>query len=174
VPALFVASFGVSTSRAAFMLMPIVFALVLGAPLFGRLLDRVGSRVVVLCATTLIARAWLLVAAFPAPLALVYGGGFTVGLGMAGLMGSSLRYVMLNEAPIGERGAAQGVLTVFISTGRLVGAAAVGAVIGASPTSAASPPPTSSWRHPHAVLGPLPRPPLTRRRTARLRAQMSG
>jgi MFS family permease len=133
VPALFVASFGVSTSRAAFMLMPIVFALVLGAPLFGRLLDRVGSRVVVLCSTTLIALGLLIVAGFPGTLALVYSGGFLVGLGMAGLMGSSLRYVMLNEVPIGERGAAQGILTVFISTGRLVGAAAVGAVIGSLP-----------------------------------------
>jgi MFS family permease len=133
VPALFVASFGVSTSRAAFMLLPIVGALVVGAPLFGRLLDRVGSRIVILCATGLIALGMALVAAFPTQLYLVYAAGFTVGLGMAGLMGSSLRYVMLHEAPSEDRGAAQGVLTVFISTGRLVGAAALGAVIGSLP-----------------------------------------
>lgn len=133
VPALFVASFGVSTSRAAFMLLPIVGALVVGAPLFGRLLDRVGSRLVILCSTGLIALGMSLVAAFPTRLYLVYAAGFTVGLGMAGLMGSSLRYVMLHEAPSEERGAAQGVLTVFISTGRLVGAAAIGAVIGSLP-----------------------------------------
>jgi MFS family permease len=133
VPALFVASFGVSTSRAAFMLIPIVLALVVGAPLFGRLLDRVGSRVVVLCSTALIAVGMLTVAVFTTRLFVVYGAGFTIGLGMAGLMGSSLRYVMLHEVPPEERGAAQGVLTVFISTGRLVGAAAIGAVIGSLP-----------------------------------------
>lgn len=133
VPALFVASFGVTASRASFMLLPIVAALVVGAPLFGRMLDRVGSRVVVLCSTGLIAAGLLGVAAFPHRLALVYAAGFTVGLGLAGLLGSSLRYVMLNEAPPAERGAAQGVLTVFISIGRLVGAAAVGAIIGSLP-----------------------------------------
>jgi MFS family permease len=133
VPALFVASFGVTTSRAAFMLLPIVMALVVGAPVFGRMLDRVGSRLVILCATGLITTGMSLVAAFPDRLYLVYAAGFTIGLGMSGLMGSSLRYVMLHEAPPEDRGAAQGVLTVFISTGRLVGAAALGAVIGSLP-----------------------------------------
>jgi MFS family permease len=133
VPALFVASFGVTTSRAAFMLIPVVLALVIGAPLFGRLIDRVGSRLVVLASTGLIAAGMLTVASFPDRLFIVYGAGFTIGLGMAGLMGSSLRYVMLHEVPAGDRGAAQGVLTVFISTGRLVGAAAIGAVIGSLP-----------------------------------------
>lgn len=133
VPALFVASFGVSTSRAAFMLIPVVVALAVGAPIFGRLLDRVGSRVVVICATGLIAAGMALLGASPTRLLAVYGAGFTIGLGMAGLLGSSLRYVMLNEAPIGDRGAAQGVLAVFISTGRLVGVAAIGAIIGSLP-----------------------------------------
>jgi MFS family permease len=73
------------------------------------------------------------VAMFPHRLFLVYAGGFLVGAGMAGLMGSSLRYVMLNEAPAADRAAAQGVLTVFISIGRLVGAATLGALIGSLP-----------------------------------------
>jgi MFS family permease len=133
VPALFVASFGVSTSRAAFMLLPIVVALVIGAPLFGRLLDRLGSRIVILCAVALIATGMALVGTFPHRLMLVYAAGFTIGFGLAGLMGSSLRYLMLNEAPRADRGTAQGVLTVFISTGRLVGAAAIGAIIGSLP-----------------------------------------
>jgi MFS family permease len=133
VPALFVTSFGVSMSTAAFMLMPIVLALAVGAPLFGRLLDRVGSRAVITIATGLIALGMAAVAAFPSRLILVYAGGFLVGSGMAGLMGSSLRYVMLNEAPVADRAAAQGVLTVFISIGRLVGAATLGALIGSLP-----------------------------------------
>jgi MFS family permease len=36
---------------------------------------------------------------------------------------------MLNEAPARERGAAQGILTVFISVGQLAGSAVLGAVI---------------------------------------------
>ena len=60
---------------------------------------------------------------------LFYTAGILIGVGMAGLLGSSLRYVMLNEAPREDRGAAQGILTVFISIGQLAGAAILGAVI---------------------------------------------
>jgi MFS family permease len=130
VPALLVASFGVTMSAASFMLMPIVLALSVGAPVSGRMLDRYGSRVVVLAGTALIAGGMLLVGFFPASLTLFYTAGVLIGLGLASLLGSSLRYVMLAEATAAERGAAQGILTVFISVGQLVGAAVVGAVIG--------------------------------------------
>jgi MFS family permease len=129
VPALLVAAFGVSTSTAAFMLIPIVVAMAVGSPVLGRVLDRAGSRVVVVLSTALIAGGMGLVAFFPATLALFYTAGVLIGLGMAGLLGSALRYVMLNEAPKADRGAAQGILTVFISIGQLAGAAVLGAII---------------------------------------------
>jgi len=71
----------------------------------------------------------LLVATARPALAVYYVAGTMIGLGMASLAGSALRYVMLNEAPAEERGAAQGILTLFTSTGRLVGAALVGALV---------------------------------------------
>lgn len=129
VPALLVVSFGVTASRASFMLLPIVVAMGIGAPVFGKVLDRVGSRAVVVVSTALMAGGMAAVAAYPASLATFYGGGIVIGLGMAGLLGSSLRYIMLAEAPSADRGAAQGVLTVFISVGQLAGSALLGAVI---------------------------------------------
>lgn len=129
VPALLVASFGVSASTASFMLLPIVVAMGIGAPVFGRVLDRMGSRFVVTVSTALMAGGTAAVAAYPATLWLLYTGGTAIGLGMAGLLGSSLRYIMLAEAPAADRGAAQGVLTVFISVGQLAGSAVLGAVI---------------------------------------------
>ena len=129
VPALLVTAHGVSTSTASFMLLPVVAAMAVGAPLFGRLLDRVGSRLVVLASSVLLAAGLWLLGASPATLLPFYLAGFAIGLGMAGLLGSSLRYVMLNEAPPSDRGAAQGILTVFISIGQLVGSALFGAVI---------------------------------------------
>ncbi|MFO7892305.1 MAG: MFS transporter [Longimicrobiales bacterium] len=129
VPALLVAAFDVSTSTAAFMLLPIVVAMALGSPVLGRVLDRAGSRVVVVVSTALIAAGMAMVAAFTATLTLFYVAGILIGLGMAGLLGSSLRYVMLNEAPKEDRGAAQGILTVFISIGQLAGSAILGAII---------------------------------------------
>ncbi len=129
VPALLVASFHVSQSNAAFMLLPIVLAMAIGAPTFGRLLDRAGSRVVVFIGTALIGLGTAGVGIFPATLVLFYAAGLLIGLGQAALLGSSLRYVMLAEAPPEERGSAQGILTVFTSTGQLIGSAAIGAVI---------------------------------------------
>ena len=129
VPALLVAAFDVSTSTAAFMLLPIVVAMAIGSPILGRLLDRAGSRVVVVLSTALIAVGMGLVAFFTATLTLFYTAGVVIGVGMAGLLGSALRYVMLNEAPREDRGAAQGILTVFISVGQLAGAAILGAII---------------------------------------------
>ena len=129
VPALLVAAFEVSTSTAAFMLLPIVVAMAVGSPLLGRLLDRAGSRLVVVLSTALITVGMGMVAFFTATLALFYTAGIIIGVGMAGLLGSALRYVMLNEAPRADRGAAQGILTVFISIGQLAGAAVLGAII---------------------------------------------
>ena len=129
VPALLVAAFDVSTSTAAFMLLPIVVAMAVGSPVLGRLLDRAGSRVVVVLSTALITVGMGMVAFFTATLTLFYTAGILIGVGMAGLLGSALRYVMLNEAPKADRGAAQGILTVFISIGQLAGAAVLGAII---------------------------------------------
>ncbi len=129
VPALLVSAFAVTTSRAAFMLLPIVFAMAVGAPLSGRMLDHVGSRIVVVLGCTLIGAGMLLVGMLVPTLVGFYAAGIIIGFGLAALLGSSLRYVMLNEAPPTQRGAAQGVVTLFTSTGQLLGAAVVGAVV---------------------------------------------
>lgn len=129
VPGLLVAAFGVTTSQASFMLIPIVIAMAIGAPVSGRLIDRIGSRAVVVAGTASIGVGMLAVAYLRPTLVTYYGAGTLIGLGMASLAGSALRYVMLNEAPAEERGAAQGMLTLFTSTGRLVGAALVGALV---------------------------------------------
>ncbi|MBN2890341.1 MAG: hypothetical protein JXL97_00605, partial [Bacteroidales bacterium] len=42
---------------------------------------------------------------------------------------SSLRYVMLNEVPASDRAVTQGMLTIFISLGQIVGAATIGVVV---------------------------------------------
>lgn len=129
VPALLVSSFGVSASAASFMLLPIVLAMAVGAPVSGRILDRRGSRIVVVVGTAVIGAGTLLVSFFPTNLVLFYVAGLVIGIGLAALLGSSLRYVMLNEAPASERASAQGLLTVFMSVGQLIGAAIVGALI---------------------------------------------
>jgi len=127
-PALAVLAFGVSSSTASFMLMPLVLALFIGSPLAGRLLDRLGSRLVIIGGTALLALGTLLMGLWGSSQVGYYSGSVLVGFGLSALLGAPIRYIMLNEASAQDRAAAQSVATVFTSIGQLVGAAAVGAV----------------------------------------------
>jgi EmrB/QacA subfamily drug resistance transporter len=128
VPQLLIAAFGVSASTASYMLLPIVLAMAVGAPLSGRIMDRVGSRVVIVAGAALASAGMLLVNAFAVNLALFYIAAALVGLGLSVLLGTAPRYIMLNEAPTSERASAQGILTLSSSIGQMIGGALVGAV----------------------------------------------
>jgi len=129
IPALIVAAFGVSASTASFMLVPAVLAMAVGAPVAGRMLDRRGSREVVILATALLAIGMLVLSLLAKGLILFYTAGILIGLGLSMLLGAPLRYIMLTEAPLSDRAAAQGLLSLFTSVGQLMGGALVGAVI---------------------------------------------
>jgi EmrB/QacA subfamily drug resistance transporter len=133
VPSLAVASLGYGEATASFMLLPLVLALAVGAPTAGRLLDRVGSRAVVTAGLALIALGLLLFGHLADGLPGFVIAGVITGLGLSSLIGAPLRYILLNEAAAAERGAAQGLLTVFSNTGRLAGGALVGAVAASAP-----------------------------------------
>jgi Arabinose efflux permease len=108
VPSLLVAAFGVTPSTASFMLVPMVLAMAVGSPLSGRMLDRIGSKIVVLTGTALIATGLLLEGTLATSLAAFYSFAALFGIGIGVLLGASLRYILLNEAPAAERGATQG------------------------------------------------------------------
>jgi EmrB/QacA subfamily drug resistance transporter len=128
VPALVVAAFGVTTYTASFMLLPAVLAMAVGAPLSGRILDARGSKIVVLGGTVLIAIGMVMVSLLATNLIAFYTAAVLVGLGLSSLLGATLRYIMLNEAPITERAAAQGIISLETSLGQLVGGTLVGAL----------------------------------------------
>lgn len=125
IPNLAVLSFGVKASTASFMLLPFVLATAIGSPIFGRLLDKTGSRLVILIGLVLSAAGLLLIGLSGDSKALFYGSGILIGLGLSVLAGSGLRYIMLNEVGVHERAITQGVLTIFISIGQIVGSAAI-------------------------------------------------
>jgi predicted MFS family arabinose efflux permease len=128
-PSLSVLAFAVSPSRASFMLLPLVVALMIGSPTAGRLLDRFGAKPVIQGGLLLTAVGLLVLAHRPLELWTFYTGGFCVGLGLAGLLGAPLRFVALEEAGAEHRGAGQGLLTVFLGTGRMIGAAVIGGIV---------------------------------------------
>lgn len=125
IPNLAVLSFGVKASTASFMLLPFVLATAVGSPIFGRLLDKTGSRLVILMGLTFSAAGLLLIGFSGDSTAIFYCSGILIGLGLSVLAGSALRYIMLNEVDVHERAITQGVLTIFISIGQIVGSAAI-------------------------------------------------
>lgn len=128
VPALLVAAFSITTSTASFMLLPAVLAMAVGSPTAGRMLDKYGSRVVLLVGTALTAAGMFVILFVSVGMVAFYASAILVGLGLGILLGAPLRYVMLNEARSSDRASAQGVLALNTSVGQLVGGALVGAV----------------------------------------------
>lgn len=126
-PALAVDSFRVSAATASLMMLPLVLALTVGAPTAGMLLDRFGARPVVQLGLGATAAGLAVFAVEPLGLVAFYAAGLLVGLGLSGLLGAPLRYVVLAEAGPARRGAGQGLLTLSLGAGQLLGAAAIGA-----------------------------------------------
>lgn len=127
-PSLAVSALHVHVATASFLLLPVVVLSGVGAPIAGRLLDSVGAKPVIQAGLVLTALGLTLFETTGSSLLLFIAAGALVGLGLSSLLGAPLRYVMLEEAGAGERGAAQGVLKVFSGSGQLLGGALVGAV----------------------------------------------
>lgn len=131
-PDMAVQGLGVDAATASFAMVPLVVALCIGAPFAGWLLDHVGSRTVVQLGLTLTVTGLLLFASLPFGWSNFYLSGVLVGVGMSALLGAPLRYIALQEAGEGRRGAGQGLLTLCVSVGQLVGAALIGGVVGSA------------------------------------------
>lgn len=127
-PALAVAALGFTKSASSYLLMPVVLAMAIGSPLVGRLLDRLGSRVVVLVGAGLLAGGMFLLSLLASSLAMFILSGVVIGLGLSALLGAPVRYIMLNEASPENRTSAQGAIALFTSVGQLISSSLVGAV----------------------------------------------
>lgn len=128
VPVLLVLAFGVSAHTASFMLLPAVLAMAVGSPTAGRLLDKKGSRLVILMGSGLVAVGMFVIGLIPLTIATYYVASILVGLGLSSLLGSPLRYIMLNETSHDYRTAGQALIRIFTGTGQLLGSAFVGAM----------------------------------------------
>ncbi len=129
VPEMAVNVFKVNTSKAAFMLIPFVIAVAVGAPVSGRLIDKVGSRIIVIAGLFFSASGLFLLFLAGNSIAWFYTGGVFMGLGISMLQGSSMRYVMLNEVQPSDRALGQGIITLFTSIGQMTGATMIGIIV---------------------------------------------
>jgi len=109
-------------------MLPAVIASTIASPIAGRLLNHLGTRNIVFTSLMLVYVSVMIFGLTDLRVETFIGAGIVSGIGMAGLLGAPLRFSGLNETAPRDRGAAQGLLNVFFSVGRLLGAAIVGGV----------------------------------------------
>jgi len=129
-PALAVVALSLTTSNASLMVIPLVLALGVSAPVIGRLLDKFGTKMVMFVGTFTLAVGLFMLSFFASNFYLFILSGVVIGVGLATVLGSPLRYIMLTESPADKRAAGQALINFNASAGQLVGGAMIGAVIG--------------------------------------------
>ena len=100
IPSLVILSMGLNEQYASLMLIPILGANAVAAPILGKILDSAGSRKIM-----------------------------AVGVGLVTIIGAPLRYIVLTEAKPYERGAGQAIVNMLSSAGQLIGGALIGGII---------------------------------------------
>lgn len=123
-----VAALGVPPKQAGLLLIPLVIASSAGSMVFGRLLNQLGSRLVLLIGFGSLAAGAALLALSAAGLLVFMPATVLIGLGVGVVVGGTLRAIVLNEVAPGQRGAAQGLVNVGISVGNLLVVAALSAL----------------------------------------------
>ena len=134
-PLLAVLSLGVSSATGSYLLLPLVAAMAVGSPLAGRLLDRFGSRVIIVGGLVIMSAGMLGLSRAGAILALFIVFSALIGLGLSALLGAPIRYITLNETVEADRSAAQGMVTTFTAIGQILAAALIGSVAASFGTS---------------------------------------
>jgi MFS family permease len=130
VPAFVIVALSFSTANASLMLMPIVATMAVGAPIIGKLLDRFGSRNIMVTGAITMMVGLFIMSMFSRSFYIFILAGILVGVGMSTAIGSPPRYIMLIESPPKERASGQALINILTSVGQLMGGALIGAVIG--------------------------------------------
>jgi len=137
IPDMIVDEFLVDPSKASFMILPFMIAYVIGSPLSGRLVDKSGTRIIVIISLIIVAGGSILFAISNHSLISLIIAEILFGFGLSALVSSSLRYIILKESASSERTITQGMLNVCMNFGQLSGASMIGAIIASAETSTA-------------------------------------
>lgn len=129
IPSLVILSMGLSDQYASLMLIPILGANAVAAPILGKILDSVGSRKIMAIGTLILTFGLIAIAIYPNNFILFIVAGCLIGVGMVTIIGAPLRYIVLTEAKPTERGAGQAIVNMLSSAGQLIGGALIGGII---------------------------------------------
>ena len=118
IPSLVILSMGLSDQYASLMLIPILGANAVAAPILGRILDLTGSRKIMMAGTLILTAGLLVIAFYPNNFILFIIAGLLVGVGLVTIIGAPLRYIVLCEEKPNERGAGQAIVNMLSSVGQ--------------------------------------------------------
>lgn len=129
VPSLVILSMGMNDQLASLMLIPILGANAVAAPVLGKILDSTGSRKLMMIGTVMLTIGLIVITIFSDNIIIFIIAGFIIGIGLVTIIGAPLRYIVLSEAKPTERGAGQAIVNMLSSAGQLIGGALIGGVI---------------------------------------------
>ena len=130
IPAFAVVALSLTTSNASLMVMPMALSMAVGAPIIGKLLDSLGSKIIMIAGTSILVIGLFMIGFFPESFYLFIAAGVLIGVGMATVIGSPPRYIMIVESPPKHRASGQALININSSAGQLIGGALLGAIIG--------------------------------------------
>ena len=129
IPSLVILSMGLDDQLASLMLIPILGANAVAAPILGKILDKTGSKKLMAMGTMILAIGLIAIAIYPSNLIFFIIAGCLIGVGLVTIIGAPLRYIVLTEAKPYERGAGQAIVNMLSSAGQLIGGALIGGII---------------------------------------------
>ena len=130
IPSFAVVALSLTTSNASLMVMPMALLMAIGAPIIGKLLDSLGSKIIMIAGTSILVIGLFIIGLFPESFYLFITAGVLIGVGMATVIGSPPRYIMIVESPPKHRASGQALININSSAGQLIGGALLGAIIG--------------------------------------------
>lgn len=130
-PSFAVTAYGLSPDKASFLLLPLVLAMSVAAPLAGRIIDETGAKKVVNFGILAIL-ASLVILCFLSSTLLRYSIALVLlGTGLSCLLGAPLRYILIDNVNKQNHGAIQGVLSITMSIGMLLSGVSFGTIVAA-------------------------------------------
>lgn len=121
-------AYGISVERAGLALLPLVVCSMVGSMGAGRLLNRLGSRRLVIFGFALLALGYLQSAVPQTGFAAFVAASMLVGIGLGVVVSGALRSIAIDEAPAELRGSAQGLINIFNAVGTLLAVTCISAI----------------------------------------------
>jgi len=121
-------AYGVSVEHAGLALLPLVVCSMLGSMAAGRLLNRLGSRNMVIFGFGLLTLGYLQSAVPQTGFTAFVVASVLIGIGVGVVVSGALRSIAIDEAPLALRGTAQGLINIFNAVGTMLAVTFISAI----------------------------------------------